>query len=337
MISLPRTNSVRRARVPVLAACVAALASTSPAQDQGVWDPPISWPFVAVHLLHHTSGDVLAWAYDGPSAHLWTPGTNAFTPVPNHNTNIFCSGHAAFANGLYMVAGGYFVNSAQVFEPVNDPGTWVTKEDLAESRFYPTCTTLPDGKILCTSGQSQTVGLVVTPTVYDPESDDWKLLEDAERALPLYPFMFQLPFGGVFYAGPGTDTYRLDVEHQKWHFVATSANEGQSAVMYEPGRVMKCGGIGQANAITEVIDLRGFALPVWRVVAPMAYARHDQNLTLLPDGTVLATGGHDETHQAVFAAELWNPRTETWTTLASSQVPRQYHSTAQLQIGRAHV
>jgi hypothetical protein len=75
--------------------------------------------------------------------------------------------------------------------------------------------------------------------------------------------------------------------------------------------------------------------PAWRQTTPMAFARTQHNLTILPDGSVLATGGGSvsdvfNTDAAVLAAELWSPTAETWTTLASMQVPRLYHSTALL-------
>jgi hypothetical protein len=60
----------------------------------------------------------------------------------------------------------------------------------------------------------------------------------------------------------------------------------------------------------------------------------------LPDGKVLITGGYNgpgfgfrdtSPSSAVYAAELWDPATENWTTLASSSgIPRVYHSTALL-------
>ncbi len=67
----------------------------------------------------------------------------------------------------------------------------------------------------------------------------------------------------------------------------------------------------------------------------MAFARAHHNLTLLPDGTVLATGGGGTTAPgdlagAVYETELWSPVTESWTTMAPMQVPRLYHSTALL-------
>jgi hypothetical protein len=113
--------------------------------------------------------------------------------------------------------------------------------------------------------------------------------------------------------------------------------------MYEPGKVLIVGGNPRGagtpgaetpTASTEVIDLAASS-PTWRDVAPMAFARRQLNTTLLPDGTVLATGGtsasgFNDATGSVLAAELWNPATEQWTTLAPLQVPRNYHSTAVL-------
>ena len=67
----------------------------------------------------------------------------------------------------------------------------------------------------------------------------------------------------------------------------------------------------------------------------MAHPRAYQNMTMLPDGTVLVSGGmttSDGTDltKAVLPAEIWNPDTETWTTVASLQNGREYHSTALL-------
>jgi hypothetical protein len=85
----------------------------------------------------------------------------------------------------------------------------------------------------------------------------------------------------------------------------------------------------------EVIDLTQSS-PTWRAVGSMVVARRKLNATLLPDGTVLVTGGtrgsgFNNLAGAVHTAELWNPTTEKWTTLASSKgIPRIYHSIALL-------
>ncbi len=68
----------------------------------------------------------------------------------------------------------------------------------------------------------------------------------------------------------------------------------------------------------------------------MANGRRQHNLTVLADGTVLATGGNSsgaslvDLNNGVYEAELWNPATGTWKTLAAEQATRQYHSTAML-------
>ncbi len=67
----------------------------------------------------------------------------------------------------------------------------------------------------------------------------------------------------------------------------------------------------------------------------MNIARRQTNLTILPDGKVLVTGGSSQcgfTNEtgAVFTAEVWDPATGAWTTLAPAGVVRVYHSTTAL-------
>src|SRR6266513_3253535 len=104
--------------------------------------------------------------------------------------------------------------------------------------------------------------------------------------------------------------------------------------MYDDGKVLVMGGVDPPTSAAEVIDLNA-ATPAWRPVGSMAFARRHLNATLLPDGKVLVTGGtsgpgfnNDTT--PVFAAEMWDPATESWTTMASAQAPRLYQSAALL-------
>ena len=105
--------------------------------------------------------------------------------------------------------------------------------------------------------------------------------------------------------------------------------------MYDDGKVLIVGGGAPPTATAEVIDLNS-ASPSWRSVAPMSTPRRQLNSTLLPDGKVLVTGGSsgdgfDNSTEPVLAAEIWDPATESWTTLASSNtIYRGYHSIAML-------
>ena len=95
-------------------------------------------------------------------------------------------------------------------------------------------------------------------------------------------------------------------------------------------------GGGAPTNIVENIDLNA-AMPAWSVAAPMKFARRQHNATLLPDGTVLVTGGSRGgdfdnlgAGQPVHTAELWDPATGSWRELAAEAVDRCYHSTAVL-------
>jgi hypothetical protein len=158
--------------------------------------------------------------------------------------------------------------------------------------------------------------------------------------------MFLLSDGRLLDAGPDTTTRILDPSNWTWSTIGTSPFDGMSAVMYRPNKIMKAGSwadpdfngsaqpLYQSRADTAVLDMNATS-PAWRSTAPMAYPRSYQNLTLLPDGTVLASGGMTDSDgtdlsKAVLPAEIWNPDTETWTTVASEQIGREYHSTALL-------
>jgi galactose oxidase-like protein/Kelch motif protein len=122
-----------------------------------------------------------------------------------------------------------------------------------------------------------------------------------------------------------------------------------TAVMYEPGKIMYTGGGGnstwaqtpdprtnQPTAIAEKIDLTAGS-PSWTSAGTMAFRRRHLNSTILPDGTVLITGGTTgggfvdiNPGDAARAAEVWDPKTNQWHTLASNSVMRVYHSVSLL-------
>src|SRR4029450_7162489 len=95
------------------------------------------------------------------------------------------------------------------------------------------------------------------------------------------------------------------------------------------------GGGGGATRDARVVDFNG-ATPQVSPTGAMAFGRRQNNLTVLADGTVLATGGNSsgaglvDLNAGVYAAEQWNPGTGQWRSLAAEQITRQYHSTALL-------
>gem|GEM_PF-2863255 len=341
----------------VLALAILAVVPVMPAGAQtpaqaGQWQGPFAWPLVAIHTMLLPTGKVLV--FDGPpadggaSAQVWDPSTGGFTAVPNTFSNLFGAGHAALSDGRLLLAGGQAsagvgLRDANIFDPMVQD--WTLAAPMAFARWYPTVTSLPDGRLLVTSGSDTCeTCLVPTPEIYDPLTNTWTQLSAASLPLPLHPMMFLLPNGRVLAAGSVEQSMVsqvLDIAAQTWTAVGGSAVDGHSAVMYAPGRVVKSGSaasvgasVAAAAATTYVLDATQ-ASPAWRATAPMAFPRAFHNLTVLPDGSVLATGGGTtldgtDAASAVLAAELWSPVSETWTTVAAMQTPRLAHSTALL-------
>src|SRR5262249_12634417 len=161
--------------------------------------------------------------------------------------------------------------------------------------------------------------------VFDPARGGWRDLSSARLNVDLYPRMHLAPNGRVVNVAPSQTTRYLDPNGTgSWTLVATSHlayRDYGSSVLYRDGQVLMMGGGDPPTATAEVLDLNATS-PQWRLVAPMASARRQNNATLLPDGTVLVTGGtsgpgFNDSTSPVYAAELWDPDTESWTTLAS--------------------
>ena len=313
----------------------------------GSWSSPVSLPTVAVNLILLKNNKLLFYE-DGSSVTLWDYINNAFTSLPI-NVDLFCSGHALLADGRVLVVGGYGESSnpigianAEIFDPGNN--SWTAVPSMAYRRWYPTATTLSDGRVLVTAGwQTSNHSNAGIPEIYNPSTNSWTQLTSANNPFETYPFIYQLPDGRVIHVGGSeyaTDTDALDLNAQSWSVVNSAIVDGGSSSMYLPGQIMKAGsasdsqGSGASSKTTFVLDTTQPS-PAWVQTSPMVNPRTFFNLVTLPDDSVLAVGGETDKNggniaNAVYAAELWSPQTRAWTTMASMHTPREYHSTALL-------
>ncbi len=313
-----------------------------PGNSLGEWSNAFAWPVVAVHLQLLPNGKVLSWGkYGTPS--VWDPSSGDFTSVPSPAL-LFCAGHSFLPDGSLLVTGGHISNNhglpaATIFH--YQTNTWSAEAPMSWGRWYPTSTTLPNGEALQLAGEDQDGNLVKTPEVW-LTGGGWRKLTGAVVGIPNYPRAFVAPNGKVFVAGPSATTHWINPSGTG-SLTTGPASSGYrdygSAVMYTPGKIIIMGGGGSDSnsapkATAEVIDLNQGSSS-WRTVQQMHYARRHLNATLLPTGEVLVTGGtsaagFNNPAGAVHAAEVWNPTTETWTTLASNSAIRIYHSTSVL-------
>jgi galactose oxidase-like protein/Big-like domain-containing protein/Kelch motif protein len=340
----------------VMAVCFGAMPSTAQQNVSGSWSFVDPLPYFPIHTHLLPTGNVMIWPGDGGVSgndpRSWNPFDQSVTLLARPGLDLFCSGHSFLSDGTLFVAGGHIQNSvglsqASRYNPVTD--SWTFFPNMNAGRWYPTATVLGNGDVLVVSGDVDTsVGVNTLPQVLQlsAPTPTWRDLTTAQLGLELYPPMLLAPNGKVFNPGPSTTTRYLDTSGTgAWSVVAERVggwSSTGSAVMYDSGKVLIMGGGDPPTNTAEVIDLNS-ATPTWRQVGSMQFARRQLNTTLLPDGQVLVTGGtsapgFSEPSGAVYAAELWNPSTETWTTLASGSIPRLYHSTALLLLdGRVMV
>jgi hypothetical protein len=318
----------------------------------GQWSAVQNWPIVAVHAHLLPTGDVLAWSdyTDNGGAQVWRPSDNTFTAASFAAANLFCSAHTFLPDGRLLVAGGITgsvddlgLQQSEIFDP--DLGTWTQAGTMSMGRYYPATTRLPDGRVLVQGGTTACNSCIAdTPEIFDPVTKVWTpMAPSARKTFKYYPHMYVLPDGRVLVAAQddhAIGTQVLDLTTQTWTTIDADVYDGHSSVMYLPGKFMKAGTATQDNeghsaaATTYVLDMTQPS-PTWQATAWMQFPRSYLNLTVLPDGQVLATGGGMTTDKANFAnavkaAELWSPVSKTWTTMSAEQNPRLYHSTALL-------
>ncbi|MFD0884868.1 galactose oxidase-like domain-containing protein [Streptosporangium algeriense] len=141
---------------------------------------------------------------------------------------------------LYAMGGGMTldkqdfqgIKDAFEFDPVTERYNRVP--DMAEGRWYPTLTALPDGRVMTVSGLD-TVGKVTRDNeIYDPATKKWS--PGPRRFFPTYPALFLLDDDTLFFSGmsagygPGQLSMRppgvWDYRHDTDRLVPTSGAPG---------------------------------------------------------------------------------------------------------------
>ena len=231
---------------------------------------------------------------------------------------------------------------------------------MARPRWYPTLITLGDGRVISVSGRGADGTLDRVPEIFQ-RGRGWRDLP-SPGLLPWYAHLFVVGDGRVFYSG-GQMSSNRGARPVLWDLDtgATTVVPGlpkadlrnQSASVILPParaqRVMIIGGGGASSTSTASGPRHGApaargdrqlaianlsaASPRYGRTAPLHQPRMHLNATILPDRTVVATGGarvEEHRTEAALNAEIYHPRIRRWTLAAKSRVPRLYHSTALL-------
>lgn len=325
--------------------------------EAGEWSPVFNWPNAAIHMSLLPSGKVLSWA----TGETKYPGSNTATvvdipaggslsgsvPANNTKSNLFCSGHTLLPDGRLLVTGGrsgpqsYGHPDINIFDAAGG-NVWQTFGGFPKeySRWYASALTLTNGEVLLLAGNRNGYKDPNTLPQVWLTTGGFRDLTKAVRKVNNYSKIFVAADGRVFVAGPEPTSLFLDTSGTGAWTTGPKHSFGNradgTAAMYEDGKILVTAGgpSGVPSATAEIIDLNA-PTPAWRLIDPMANPRRHANATLLPDGTVLVTGGSkskefNDAAGAILPAEMWNPATGKWSTMASLTIPRIYHSTALL-------
>ena len=189
------------------------------------------WPIVPVHLATavQRQGGGLGRLRGRAElrAHVGSVDAASSTPIPT-GRNLFCAGHITLPDGRLLVVGGHInayegrrtrTCSRRRPTPGRAAPTW------REARWYPTGDDAAGRpRVRGLRRQPRSLNRPGQPGAADERvrtrcrrsttrpTNTWQQLPQAQRWMPLYPFMFVLPNGKLFDAGPDKMTRTLDTD-----------------------------------------------------------------------------------------------------------------------------
>ncbi len=185
-----------------------------------------------------------------------------------------------------------------------------------------------------------------THELFDPATGNWSPLTASGQTqlwMEQYPAIFQLADKRIFYAGPSKQNRIFDWGsgwlNPTGSGAPRSVGVGSTSVMYRPDVILKCGdGTNTTTGqIVERIDFTLGASPTWQRLTDLPERRFHHNMTILPNGNVLLTGGDAGgttmetmgiTSESRHRTLMWN--SNSFSEVAADPVARKYHSTAVL-------
>ncbi|HLL34569.1 MAG TPA: kelch motif-containing protein [Streptomyces sp.] len=227
---------------------------------------------------------------------------------------------------------------------------YIKVDPMKEARWYPTLTTLSDGKILSVSGLDDIGQLVPGKNeIYDPKTKKWAYT-DKVRQFPTYPALFLMQNGKVFYSGSnagygpddvGRDPGVWDVDSNRFTKIPGMSDadrlETSGTVLLPPAQAEKYmviggGGVGESklsSVKTRIVDLKADR-PRFVDGPSLDKGTRYPQASILPDDSVLVSGGSEDYRgrgdSNILEARLYRPESNSFERVADPLVGRNYHS-----------
>jgi galactose oxidase len=337
----------------------------------GKWSDRIVFPIVpaAAYLVPEqpTSNRVMAFSaaadysfagsFGQTQFATWNYNTGAMShrTVQNTNHDMFCPGISTLANGQVVVTGGDDANVTSIYDPVKD--SFFRAPNMNMGRGYQSSCTLSNGKVFTIGGSFTGGDKTKNGEVYDPTANTWTFLNgcnadalntrDNVHRRDNHAWLYGWTDGSIFQAGPSGQMNWYGTYNGGTTTSAGTRNFTADAmcgtnVMFDTGKILSAGGgpfydnnsgVTTAQVITIPSKVGGTATA--QQATDMKYPRMFANSVVLPDGSVVVTGGQKfgrgfNDIESILYPELYNPRTNTWTVMNIAAVPRNYHSVSLL-------
>jgi WD40 repeat protein len=289
--------------LPAAVASVPAAAHS--VQPPNTWSPtsgPMSMARTGQTATLLPDGDVLVAGGGTRTADLYDPSTSTFTATGSMSVARTSATATLLPDGEVLVAGGADnrgrqLDSAELYDPAT--GTWSATGSMRTPRSGHTATLLPDGKVLVAGGGCNHHG-------------------DCNAG----SFLDNLTSAELYNPKTGTWSATGSMRFGRQYFTATLLGDGD---------VLASGGFSSCdddfcsdNRQAELYDPK---TGTWSATGSMHVAREQFTATLLTDGDVLVAGGLNEggfggNGKTYSEAELYDPKTGSWTVTGSMSEPR---------------
>lgn len=219
-------------------------------------------------------------------------------------------------------AAGPVVDEMEIFDPATDTWSVLPATANKEVPIYPSLHLMKGGELVYTgcrwAGATRTWPSPPDTALFDPATNTW--FDIATHVIPNRT-------EGTSVLLPAARAMSME-GHE--HGEELPPPPSQQRVLVLGG---ECGSPAE-RASAEILDLADES-PAWRRIDDMAFPRVNPNAVVLPDRSILVVGGvrkykFDWNPEPVLEAELFDPTSETWRTVAAMSTARQYHSVALL-------
>jgi galactose oxidase len=277
--------------------------------------------------------------------------------VANTHHDMFCPGISSLEDGRIVIQGGSDAEAVSIYDP--ETNEFTRGPDMTIARGYQSSCTLSDGRIFTIGGSYSGGRGGKNGEVYDADTNKWTYLPDAAVQDMLtndaggiwrsdnHGWLIGWKNSTVFQAGPS--------RKQNWYGTEGTGSVHEAGIrddddamcgiwaMYDAveGKILSA--VGSPDYTDSDANNRAHITTIGEAWAPSqvermpdpAYPRGFANAAVLPDGTVLVTGGQKRSlvftdTDGIMYPELFDPARKAWAQMAPEAVPRNYHSVSVL-------